>query len=58
MSQGGTGGGGRGYSNMKLIHMCRTGFKNGGGGLRERPLTENGRLSERLLTGKNGGFWN
>ena len=39
---------------MKLIYMCRTGFKNGG--LRERPLTENGGLSERPLTGKTGDF--
>ena len=29
---------------MKLVYMCRTGFKNGG--LREWPLTENGGLSE------------
>ena len=47
----GPGGAGEaGYSNMKLVYMCRTGFKNGG--LRERPLTENRGLSERPLTGK------
>ena len=42
---------------MKLVYMCRTGFKNEGG-LRERPLTENGGwgLSERPLTGKTGDF--
>ena len=28
-----------GCSNIKVVHMCRTGFKNGG--LREWPLTEN-----------------
>ena len=39
---------------MKLVYMCRTGFKNGG--RRERPLTENGDLSERALTGKIGKF--
>ena len=33
-------GGRGGYSNMKLVCMCHTGFKNGG--LREWPLTENG----------------
>ena len=47
--------GGRGYSNMKLVYICRTLFKNGG--LKERPVTENvvrgeGVLSERPLTGK------
>ena len=36
----GVGGEGREYSNMKLVYMCRTGFKNGG--LREHPLTEMG----------------
>ena len=44
-----------GYSNMKLIYICRALFKNGG--LKERPLTENagrGVLSERPLTGKTG----
>ena len=39
---------------MKLVYMCRAGFKNGG--LRERPLTENGGLSERPLTGKTRDF--
>ena len=39
---------------MKLIYMCRIGFKYGG--LRERPLTENGGLSERPLTRKTGDF--
>ena len=48
------GGEGRGYSNMKLVYMCRTGFKRGV--LREQPLTENGGLSERPLTGKTGDF--
>ena len=37
---------------MKLVYMCRTGYKNGR--LRERPLAENGWLSERPLTGKQG----
>ena len=44
---------------MKLVYMCRTGLK-WGGGLRERPLIENGgggELSERPLAGKNKGFW-
>ena len=43
------------YSNMKLVYICRTLFKNGG--LKERPLTENAGgevLSERPLTGKTG----
>ena len=48
--------GGGGYSNMKLVYICRALFKNGG--LKERPLTENkarvGVLSERPLTGKTG----
>ena len=40
---------------MKLVYMCRTGFKNGG--LREQPLTEmGGGLSERPLMGKTGDF--
>ena len=44
---------------MKLVYMCRTGFKNGA--LREWPLTENGGwgwggLSERPFTGKTGTF--
>ena len=43
-----------GYLNMKLVYICRAGFKNGG--LRERPLTENEGLSERPLTGKTGDF--
>ena len=30
-----------GDSNIKVVYMCRTGFKNGGL-LRERPPTENG----------------
>ena len=40
---------------MKLIYMCRIGFKNGGE-LRERRLTENGGLSERPRTIKTGDF--
>ena len=49
--------GGGWYSNMKLVYICRSLFKNGE--LKERrPLTENaGRgwvLSERPLTGKTG----
>ena len=48
------GGGAGEYINMKLVYMCRTGFKNGR--LRERPLTENQGLSERPLTGKTGDF--
>ena len=43
-----------GYLNMKLVYICRAGFKTGG--LRERPLTENDGLSERPLTGKTGDF--
>ena len=43
-----------GYSDMKLVYICHTGFKNGG--LRERPLTENGWLSERPFTGRTGDF--
>ena len=39
---------------MKLVYMCRIGFKNVG--LRERPLTVNGGLSERSLTEKTGDF--
>ena len=42
------------YSSMKLLYMCRAGFKNGR--LKERPLTENEGLSERPLTGKTGDF--
>ena len=39
---------------MKLVYMCRLGFKNGR--LMERPLAKNERLSERPLTGKTGDF--
>ena len=45
---------GVGYSNMKLVYMCRAGYKNGR--LRERPLAENWGLSERPLNGKTGYF--
>ena len=46
-----------GYSNMKLVYMCRARFKNGG--LRERPLTENGGggAFRAAPHGKNRGFW-
>ena len=30
-----------GYSNMKVVYMCRTGFENGGRGLGSDPLIEN-----------------
>ena len=39
---------------MKLVYICRTGFKKWGA--RERLLTENAGLSERPLTGKTGDF--
>ena len=39
---------------MKVVYMCHGGFKNRG--LRDRPLTENGRLSELAYTCKKG-FW-
>ena len=53
------GGGAEGHSYMKVVYMYRPAFKNGGGGLRERPLTENWGLSVRpTLTEKRGGFWN
>ena len=48
---------GGGYSNMKLVYMCRAGYENGR--LRERPCAGGwgvGMLSERLLTGKTGDF--
>ena len=39
--------GGGGYSNMKLVYMCRAGFKNGG--LRQRPHTRS-KISPFLKT--------
>ena len=42
----------RGYSYMKVVYMCRPEFENGG--LRERPLTENGGLQP--LTEQRGDF--
>ena len=43
-----------GYSYMKVVYMCRPEFENVG--LRKRPLTENGELSEQFLTEKRGEF--
>ena len=46
-----------GYSNMKLVYICRALFKNGG--LKERPLTENagrGGAFRAAPHGKNRGF--
>ena len=40
------------YSNMKLVYMCRTGFKNGG--LGERPFTENGGIQSGPSGEKQG----
>ena len=37
------------YSDMKLVYMCRTGFKNGG--LRERHLSEKGGGGEGFQSG-------
>ena len=39
---------------MKLVYMCRLGFKNGR--LRDRPLIENEGLSKRPLKGKKQGI--
>ena len=51
------GGGGQGYSNMKLVYICRALFKNGG--IKERPLTENvgrGAVFRAAPHGKIRGF--
>ena len=45
---------------MKLVYICSALFKNGGGGLKERPLTENAGRGEGAFRaaphGKNRGF--
>ena len=53
---------GGGYSNIKLVYMCRTGFKMGGGGLGSGPSLKMGRwggggVAFRAAThGKNKDF--